>query len=165
MSWLSNIFSGSVGEIIESIGNTVDEFNLSGEEKRKLKMEMQKIIQQRESEIEATIRQELSSKEKILVAELQQGDSYTKRARPTVVYAGLVFIFFNYILVPVAQSLFGAEVAPFPLPGYFWGAWGGIVGTWTIGRSFEKRGASSKFSRTVTGNKRISILDDEPAKG
>ena len=165
MDLLSNIFSGGVGDIVDKVGDTIDKFHLSGEEKQKLKMEMQKIIQQRESEIEATIRQELSSKEKILVAELQQGDSYTKRARPTVVYAGLVFIFFNYILVPVAQSLFGAEVAPFPLPGYFWGAWGGIVGTWTIGRSFEKRGASSKLSRAVTGNQKLSILDDEPAKG
>ena len=118
MGWLSNIFSGGVGDIVDKVGDTIDKFHLSGEEKQKLKMEMQKIIQQRESEIEETIRQELSSKERIMVAELQQGDDYTKRARPTVVYAGLLFIFFNYILVPVAQSILGADVEPFPLPGY-----------------------------------------------
>jgi len=165
MSWLTNIFSGSVGEIVEKVGDTIDKFSLDKEEKKRLKLEMQRLIQQRESEIEETIRQELKSKEKILVAELEQGDNYTKRARPTVVYAGLVFIFFNYVLVPIVQSLFGAEIEPFPLPGSFWAAWGGIVATWTIGRSVEKRGATSKLSRAITGNKKVSILEDEPAKG
>ncbi|MCF7886555.1 MAG: holin family protein [Candidatus Marinimicrobia bacterium] len=165
MSWLSNIFSGSVGEIVSKVGDTVDKFHMSSEEKQKLKMEMQKIIQQRESDIEETIRQELSSKEKILITELQQGDNYTKRARPSVVYAGIIFIFCNYVLVPVVQSFFGAEINPFPLPGHFWTAWGAIVATWSVGRSFEKRGASSQFSRAVTGNKKISLLEDEPAKG
>ena len=33
--------------------------------------------------VELTYRQELQLQEKVMVAELQQGDSYTKRARPS----------------------------------------------------------------------------------
>jgi len=166
MSWLSDVFSGSVGGLVKSVGDVVDKFHMSGEEKQRLKMEMQQLVQQRESEIEETIRSELKAKERVLVAELQQGDSYTKRARPTVVYAGLVFIFFNYVLVPTIQSLAGTNIQPFDLPVEFWAAWGGIVGTWTIGRTAEKRGASSRLTRAITGSKKpTSILEEEPAQG
>jgi len=165
MSWLTDIFSGSVGNIIGQVGNVVDKFHLSGEEKQKLKMEMQQLIQQRESEIEETIRAELKAKERVLVAELQQGDNYTKRARPSVVYAGLVFIFFNYVLVPTIQSLAGASIQAFELPTQFWVAWGGIVATWSIGRTAEKRGASNRLTRAAVGRKGPSILEDESASG
>ena len=55
----------------------------------------------------------------------------------------------------------------FPLPEEFWVAWGGIVATWAIGRSFEKTQSSNHFSRFVTGNRqrRPSILDDDQAVG
>ena len=166
MSWLSDLFSGSVGDLVKSVGSVVDDFHMSGEEKQRLKMEMQQLIQRRESEIEETIRSELKAKERVLVAELQQGDNYTKRARPTVVYAGLVFIFFNYVLVPTIQSLTGATIQSFELPVEFWAAWGGIVATWTIGRTAEKRGASSRMTRAITGSRQpTSILEEEPAKG
>ncbi|MBD3223449.1 MAG: hypothetical protein GF313_01865 [Caldithrix sp.] len=165
MSWLSDIFSGAFGGVVEQVGSVVDKFHLSGEEKKKLKMEMQRLVQQRESEVEETIRKELQAKERVLVAELQQGDNYTKRARPTVVYAGLIFIFINYVLVPMIQALADAPVKPFDLPVEFWAAWGGIVGTWTIGRSAEKRGANNRLTRAITGSRRVSLFDDEPAKG
>ncbi|MCF7805307.1 MAG: holin family protein [Candidatus Marinimicrobia bacterium] len=166
MSWLTDVFSGGVGNLVKNVGEVVDNFQLSGEEKQRLKLEMQQLVQQRESEIEETIRSELRAKERVLVAELQQGDNYTKRARPSVVYSGLVFIFFNYVLVPTIQSLAGVPVRSFDLPVEFWAAWGGIVATWTIGRTAEKRGASNRLTRTITGNKKpVSILEDEPAKG
>mgnify|MGYP006284201893 CR=1 FL=1 len=170
MSWLSKIFSGTIGNTIKDIGGVVDKFVTSDEEKQQLKIEMQRLLQQRESEVEETIRTQLSAKEKILVAELQQGDSYTKRARPSVVYAGLIFIFINYVIVPAIQSIAGApEIEPFQLPGEFWAAWGGIVATWTIGRSAEKRGASSRLSRAITGNKKpgsiLELDDEESPKG
>jgi hypothetical protein len=165
MSWLTDIFSGTVGGVIKEIGGIVDNFHLSGEEKQKLKIQMQQLIQQRESEIENTIRAELGAKERVLVAELQQGDNFTKRARPSVVYAGLIFIFINYVVVPAIQSISGAEVTSFQLPIEFWTAWGGIVTTWTIGRSAEKRGASNRLTRAITGSKPVSILEEESARG
>jgi len=167
MGWFTSLFSGGIGTIVDKVGDIADEFHLSGEEKQEFQLKMRQLIQSRDSEIEQTIRKEMDSKEKILVAELTQGDNYTKRARPTVVYGGLVMIFVNYLVVPLVSRISGTvNPEPFTLPGEFWAAWGGIVATWSIGRSFEKSNASNKLSRLVTGEKkRSSLLGDDEAVG
>ena len=165
MNWLTKIFSGGVGTLVEQVGGVVDQFHLSGEEKQKFKLELEALLQKRDSEIEETVRAELQAKERVLVAELTQGDNYTKRARPTVVYAGLGFIFFNSCLVPVLAKLFGADMEPLELPTEFWYGWSGIVATWSIGRTMEKRGAHNRLTRAVTGSGGSRLLEDDVAKG
>ena len=162
MSWFSKIFSGSVGTFVEKVGGVIDRFTLTKEEKEQFKIDMASLVQERDSDIEETIRTRLKVKETILVAELTQGDKYTKRARPTVVYAGLGFIFYIYCLVPVVAKIFGSDMPPLTLPDAFWAGWSGIVATWSIGRTMEKRGASNRFSRAVTGSR---LLDDDSAEG
>ena len=154
MSWFTNLFSGSVGTLVEQVGGVVDKFHLSGEEKQEFKIQMTALIQKRDSEIEQTIRKQLEAKERVLTAELTQGDSYTKRARPTVVYAGLVFIFLNYVFVPIIGQLFSVEnMVSLDLPPEFWVGWSGIV-------------ATNAISRAVTGNKkRTRLLDDDEIVG
>ena len=51
MSWFSQLFSNGLGNLVEKLGNTVDKFNLSDEEKQNFTLEMQQLILQRESEI------------------------------------------------------------------------------------------------------------------
>lgn len=145
----------------------MDKFNLSGEEKQQFQLEMEALIQKRDSEIEASIRSELQSKERVLVAELAQGDSYTKRARPTVVYAGLLFIFINYCLVPIVGKIaIGVTIDEIPLPTNFWLGWSGIVATWSIGRSFEKSGVQNSVTRALTGSSATSkLLGETEVKG
>ncbi len=87
---MTKIFAGGVGNVIGQVGGIIDQFKLSPEQKQKFKLEMESLLQKRDSEIEQTSRAELGAKEHFLVAELAQGDNYTKRARPTVVYAGLI---------------------------------------------------------------------------
>lgn len=147
MGFIGNILSGGLGSVIGKVGAVVDGLHLSGEEKQNFKLQMESLLQQRDAEVEETIRTELGAKERVLVAELQQGDSYTKRARPTVVYAGLVFIFVNYTIAPLLG------LGALELPAEFWVAWGGIVATWSIGRSAEKRGTRNKLISTITGSK------------
>lgn len=98
-------------------------------------------------------------RESLLVTKIQQGDGYTKRARPTVVYAGLTFIFYNYCLVPTLQMLTGKVIAPFELPTEFWVGWTTIVGTWSIGRTIEKCGKPTRTTRAITGTSN-DILSD-----
>jgi hypothetical protein len=159
MSWFSKIIGAITGGAVKEIGDVVDKFHTSTEEKELLKMEMEKILQARDSEIEQTIRQELQSKERVIVAEMRQSDNYTKRARPTVVYFGLVMIFVNYVLVPTISMLSLGQPQAFDLPTEFWAAWGGIVATWSIGRSAEKRGTRNKATDLITGNNGVSLLD------
>jgi hypothetical protein len=165
MSWLGKIFSGSIGGVVKEVGDVADKFHLSEEEKERFKLELEALLQKRDSEIEETLRSELGAKERILVAELSQGDNYTKRARPTVVYAGLFFIFFNYCLVPLLCRWQGVSFEPLELPTEFWYGWSGIVMTWSVGRSFEKSGTSNRLTRAITGQSPVRLLDEETAKG
>ncbi len=164
MDFIGKVFSNSASGLITSVGEVADKFITTTEEKNKFKLELESLLQKRDSQIEQTFRSELQAKERILVAELQQGDSYTKRARPTLVYFGLMVIFFNYCLIPLLQFAQGAtQFTPFALPSEFWLAWGGVVGTWSIGRSAERVGFNNKLTKSITGNRAPSLFDH--AKG
>ena len=152
MSWFTDIFAGGASKLVGQVGSIIDDLNLSGEEKQQFKLQMESLIQKRDSEVEQTVRIELQAKERVLVAELQQGDKFTKGARPTVVYAGLVFIGINYVVVPIVGLFLNQVIDPIPLPTEFWAGWSGIVATWSIGRSFEKRGTRNRVTSAITGS-------------
>jgi len=155
MGILDTIFGG-VGDLLNPVKDIVDDLHTSDEEKAAAKAKLEALLQKDRMELQQSLRKELEAKERVLVAELQQGDSFTKRARPTVVYAGLAFILFNYVIAP----LFLPDQQALALPTEFWAGWTGIVATWSIGRSFEKRGAASKLVSKVTGSgSRPSLLD------
>ena len=157
-AFIGKILGGSLGEAVSSIGNTVRKFVTTDSDRMQMQAELERILQKRDSEVEQTIRSELEAKSKIIEAELNQKDNYTKRARPTVVYFGLVIICFNYCIVPSIQSVKGIPLEVFALPTEFWVAWGGIVSTWVVGRSAEKRGERNKVTSFITGSDDKSIL-------
>ncbi len=108
----------------------------------------------------STIRTELEAQKSILVAELQQGDNYTKRARPTVVYVGLIFILLeifgirhivlnNLDLGENALAIIESSDAIFKT---FLAAWAGVVGVYAVGRSIEKRGTRNAWTSAITGS-------------
>jgi hypothetical protein len=134
-----------VGGLIGPASKIIDDLHTSGEEKLAARQAMEKLIQQREAQVEETIRTELEAKQAIIVAELNQSDNYTKRARPSVIYAGLAFITWNYCIAPTAG------MGSFPLPQEFWIGWSGIVATYSIGRSAEKRGTRDKLTGNPVG--------------
>jgi len=159
MSLISKLTSMIGGGLVDSIGNVADKFIQTDEEKNAFMVEMEQVLQRRDSEVEQTIRAELQAKERIMVAEMSQGDNYTKRARPTVIYMGLAIIAFNYCLIPLIQMFADMAVVPFALPAEFWLAWGGCVGVYSLGRSMEKRGVRNKFTQVATDNKSLSLFD------
>ena len=156
---LKDLITGGIGGLVESVGGVIDKFVHTKDEKAAVMLEIERIAATQASEIEQTVRAEVGAKERILVAELQQGDNFTKRARPMVVYAGLGFLLINNIIMPWVTYLSGQEVPTIELPDMFWAGWSGIVATWSIGRTFEKRGVQSKVTSIVTGSGSGSILD------
>ena len=159
MSFLSDAISKGTSSLIDSLSDAARKFITTDKDREQFELQAQEIVQKNNAETEKTIRAELSAKERVLQAELNQGDTYTKRARPTVIYGGLAFIFINYVLFPIlgrVVSMFGIEgidTSPLPnLPTEFWYAWGGICGTWVIGRSLERRGIHNRAVEIVTGN-------------
>ena len=153
---LASVFTGGIAGEIADIA---DKFIETPDEKREFREKLQEFAQKKDSELQQTIRQELESKEKIIIAEMAQGDNYTKRARPTLIYAGMLIIFFNYCLIPAIQSIFGTSPSPFAIPDEFWLVWGGAVSVYSIGRSAEKRGMKNSLTNLSTGSKPVSLFD------
>ena len=134
-----------VGGLIGPASKIIDDLHTSGEEKLAARQAMEQLIQQREAQVEETIRTELEAKQAIIVAELNQSDNFTKRARPSVVYFGISAIAFNYCVAPAVGW------GSFPLPQEFWIGWSGIVSCYSIGRSAEKRGTRDKLTGNPVG--------------
>lgn len=161
MKFLSNLFGEGLGKVV----NLVDDLTLSKEEKQQFKLQLQSQLMQQEKLIEDTYRQELTSRTDIIKAEMAQGDNYTKRARPTIIYAGLLFICIVYVIVPVLAYISGTPQAEMPtieLPDQFWWAWGTVVGVYGAGRSAEKLGVTNKLTNAITGSNAHKV---EEAKG
>ena len=136
---ITKILGGSAGQVIDSIAGAADRFITTDAERNAFRLEAEKLLQVRDSEIEQTLRAELGAQERILVAELQQDDKFTKRARPAVVYVGLGVIVCNFCVAPIMAWALGEAPPAFNLPDEFWYAWGGILGVYSFGRSMEKR--------------------------
>lgn len=149
---IKQIVSALSGNVIESVGNVVDKFVTTDAEKTAAKLEMSKVILSHVEQAETSIRAEMDAKRAVIVAEMQSGDAYTKRARPTVVYGGLLAIFINHVVAPWLAVLSGAEPPQINLPDQFWWAWGGVVSVWFIGRSAERRGIQHELIKQITGN-------------
>jgi len=133
------------------------------------KLKAQTLIQQA---VEARDSQVVSAQKEIIVAEMQQGDKFTKRARPSVVYMGLIFIGLVHVILPIilkimlviqlgesVDSIKAAQLAELKdlmnlsLPDQFWWAWGSVVSVWEIGRSIERRGFANKVISAIAGPK------------
>lgn len=154
MELMKKLFSKGITDVVDSVGNIIDRFTLSKEEKMEFKLEMQNRLMKMENELEETYRTELQTRSDIIKAEMAQGDNYTKRARPSIVYSGLLFVFFVYVLIPVIAYISGTPAENMPqieLPAEFWWAWGTVVGVYGIGRSAEKMGITNKVTNFITG--------------
>jgi hypothetical protein len=69
-------------------------------------------------------------------AEEQSGDKFTQRARPAVVWVGLLMFFWNYCIVPTAALHW--HVPALPIPDMFCETWGVVVTGYVFARSADK---------------------------
>jgi hypothetical protein len=144
-----------LGSAFDFAGGLLDRFfpkKMDEEERTAVQAQLASAIDERDAKRD-------EHKQDIIVSELNQKDAYTKRARPSVVYMGLLFIFLVHVLFPIAFYFAGLfkqtppELPQLSLPTEFWWAWSGICTTWVLGRSAEKRGASGKLLSMITGSK------------
>lgn len=152
MNIIDKLFSGTVGKLADTVAGVADRFIQTDDEKAAFKLEAQKVMEQHfaaEAEVAKTV---LDSKMQVVVAELKQGDKYTSRARPTLAYFGMVVIAINYVIAPLAFQIFhyGTGMPLLGLPDQFWWAWGGVTGTWAVGRTMEKAMGQSRTSNALT---------------
>lgn len=142
MGWLNKVFGGGVAEAAEKIGGVVERVSAGHLGKKELQLELEKILHERDM---ANIEQAtaiIGAKERVMVAELKQDDAFTKRARPSIVYVGLI-----------AAVIDAIGTIDFSMPADFWYVWGGVCGVYAIGRSAEKRGNGNAVTRAITGSR------------
>lgn len=146
---LTDILTGGLGGLIESIGGVVDRFKLTEDEKAELKLKLEDIAVRQFEVMERSVQARYAAITGIIQAEMASGDNYTKRARPTVVYFGLVLF-----AVQVAGQFWGITIT---IPPDFTYAWAGIVGVWVLGRSYEKTNGPGGKTKWVTGSTRPEL--------
>jgi hypothetical protein len=144
-----------LGPVADLAKGLVDRFlpaKMSEGEKAAAQIQIEKMLERRETAL-------IDMQRSVMRAEMEQGDNYTKRARPTIVYFGLAAIGLVHVLLPmlawIVLTVKGApiELPEITLPGEFWTTWGGVCSIWIIGRSAEKRGNSSRMLSLITGAK------------
>lgn len=162
MSFLSDMFKGGAEGVIEGVAKAVDRFVTTDAEKQQFLLEAEKVVTERMKLLEASAQETVSARMQVIVAELQHGDEYTKRTRPMIARWGLYVIIWNCAVAPTLGGLFEAvDLGTIDLPTGFWAAWGGIVGTYAVGRSFEKLGADNIVTRAMTGRPKVSSIVDK----
>ena len=129
-----------IGSALDFAKSLVDRWlppQASPEERLRASLEIEKMLNDRENVL-------VQAKASIMTAEMAQEDKYTKRGRPTIIYAGLAFIGLVHVVFPIIAwaSLMikgGEMVLPsITLPDEFWWAWGGAVSIYIMGRTSEK---------------------------
>lgn len=155
--FLSKIFGDGAKGLIDGVRAAADTFIQTKDEKAAFELAVENVVTERLTQIENSARTETAATMEIIKAEMAQGDNYTKRARPTVVYFGLLIIGWNYAIRPFF-SITGADgievpMLPVALPDEFWFAWGSVVSIWSMGRTAERIGVKSKVTEVVTGNR------------
>lgn len=149
MEWLTGLLQS--GKLLDGVKGLISEFHLSPEQQLQFQLEMQKLIAARDSEIELTVRQQLESREKIIVAEMQTGDKVTRWARPGIVWAGLIFMGLTNVLIPSAGFFTGRGMPELRMDPHFWEAWTVVVSVWAGGRSLEKMGVKNPVAGLLGG--------------
>lgn len=102
MNFLTKIFSGGIGDLVEKVGGVVQGFVTTKEEKEKLNQEITKIVNEHQEKMAALAQAELDSYLKdtqsareMQIAALNQSDTFSKRF---IYYlaAGLILLTFGY---------------------------------------------------------------------
>ena len=132
MSWLSDIFSSSVGEVVGKVGEAVDRLVTSDEERLKLANELKQIevgAVLKSQEIDVQFDQELTKR---LQADMTSDSWLSKNIRPLT----LIFILVMYSLLSISSGFeFKVTQAYIELLGQ----WGMLIMSFYFGgRSLEK---------------------------
>jgi len=153
-NWLTKLTGSGVTEIAKQGAELYEKIAAGHLGKKELSLELEKIAAAQFEEVSHEVIAELGAKERIIIAELQQGDAFTKRARPAVVYSGPI-IFFALMLIHYISIWMGHPAPPAPpYTEWYLSAWAGYGSVYAVGRTIEKRGTGGRvgeIASTITG--------------
>ena len=135
---------GSIADLAKGIMDKFIPPKTTEAERMAIELQLQQMLNTRETTL-------LEVQKSVIVAEMGQSDTFTKRARPMIVYAGLIFIGLVHVIVPCIAFFYSRPMPELSLPTDFWYSWSGVVGVWMVGRSAEKLGNSNSIISSITG--------------
>lgn len=122
--------------LIDSVKGIIEQFHMSPEDKAKINAQI-------DAEKDAFTSAENDYNVKLndiagqnIRAEEQSGDKFTQRARPAVIWVGLLMFFWNYCVVPTAGVHW--HVPALPIPDTFSEIWGVVVTGYVFSRTADK---------------------------
>ena len=124
--------------LVKPVTSLVDDLVTSDEERLTIKNELTKLENDWKTKALDFEKNVIDKKAEVMIAELKQDDKFTKRARPTILYAGLVILATNHVLLPWVNHFIGNAPPTIDIPPEFWYAWGGVAGIYSFKRSDEK---------------------------
>lgn len=122
--------------LLDSVKNIIEQFHMSPDDKAKLQAQLEAQKDQftaAENDYNAKLNDIAGQN---IRAEEQSGDKFTERARPAVIWVGLLMFFWNYCLVPTAGLHW--HVVSIPIPDTFSEIWGVVVTGYVFSRSADK---------------------------
>jgi hypothetical protein len=130
---LTTILGKNLGEFVADI---IGKFKVDPTVKAQLEQELALVQPHlREIEIEANTKLNDIAGQNIR-AETQSEDAYVRRGRPTVLYVGLIVIFWNYCITPIVGLHWGLK--PVEIPSDFWWTWGVISTGYVFNRTAQE---------------------------
>jgi hypothetical protein len=142
MNFLDKIIGGGIGSILEGASSVIDSLQAGKLNKQEAVKQLTEIADREKSRMHDEAVAEIGAKERILVAELQQGDAFTKRARPFVVYSGPLIVIAEVVMRYIAHFKgLSAPATPDILTWYL-PMWAGYGSVYAWGRSTEKRASN-----------------------
>jgi len=122
--------------LLESVSKIIDQFHMSPDDKAKLQAQL---VQEKDAF--AAAENDYNTKLNDIAgqnirSEEQSGDKFTERARPAVIWVGLLMFFWNYCVVPTAGVHW--HIPALPIPDTFSEIWGVVVTGYVFSRTADK---------------------------
>ncbi|HEV2425874.1 MAG TPA: 3TM-type holin [Terriglobia bacterium] len=168
MSAFTQIFKGLVGgDPLKSIGDLIDQFHVSPEQKAEMQQAAQQLEVQRE-QIEAARDEALAEIQgQNIRAETQSEDAYVRRARPTFLYVMILGMAFSLVVFPILNLVTNKTLLVVQIPDAYLELFGVAFLGYTGARTWEKtRGTTGDIQNTlqVHADRLNRLAEDKAAK-
>ncbi len=139
------IFKGLIGgDPVKSLGDLIDQFHMSPEQKAQLQQAAQELELKRE-EIETARDQALTDIQgQNIRAETQSADAYVRRARPTFLYVMIAAIAFSTLIAPLINTFLKKGLVVMEIPGAYLELFGVAFLGYVGARTWEKTKGATK---------------------
>jgi hypothetical protein len=122
--------------LLDSVKGIISQFHMSPEDKAKLQAQLDQ-----EKDAFASAQNDYNTKLNDIAgqnirSEAASGDKFTERARPAVIWVGLLMFFWNYCVVPTGGLHW--HIPSLPIPDTFSEIWGIVVTGYVFNRTVDK---------------------------